>query len=350
MPNHEKIVLLNDTTYLLCLDDGYGLFYPKNHHDKDSSHNDLSTLQPMIGHLQINGNTIPFNAVNELPQPMIFTPSENHLQFQFAVPHYTYPAKIRYRLQGFEEKWSAWDNHTNKEYTNLGKGTYVFEIQSELSKNITAFTFEIEPRWYETAWAKFCYMGIFIALLYILLQWHERRLEYQKRQLEVKRERELHRQRIEANNDRLQIENENKTRQLADSTMNLVRKNEILIQLKQELNNFKTDSNGKTNKAEIKKSLQLIDEHISSEDDWSVFEAHFNQLHGEFFKRLKNDFPELTPGDLRLAAYLKMNLSSKEIAPLLNISLRGVENKRYRLRQKMGLDPSTNLTEMMIQY
>ena len=70
----------------------------------------------------------------------------------------------------------------------------------------------------------------------------------------------------------------------------------------------------------------------------------------EILKKLKADFPDLTPGDLRLAAYLKMNLSSKEIAPLLNISLRGIENKRYRLRKKLHLENDDNLTSFLMQY
>jgi DNA-binding NarL/FixJ family response regulator len=81
-----------------------------------------------------------------------------------------------------------------------------------------------------------------------------------------------------------------------------------------------------------------------------VFEMNFNQVHEQFFKKLKADFPELTPGDLKLAAYLKMNLSSKEIAPLLNISIRSVENKRYRLRRKLNLEEEENLTEFMLRY
>ena len=80
------------------------------------------------------------------------------------------------------------------------------------------------------------------------------------------------------------------------------------------------------------------------------FEESFNQLHDNFFKRLKQHYPDLTPGDLKLAAYLKMNLSSKEIAALLNISLRGIENKRYRLRRKMNLEPDDNLTEILINF
>jgi DNA-binding CsgD family transcriptional regulator len=81
-----------------------------------------------------------------------------------------------------------------------------------------------------------------------------------------------------------------------------------------------------------------------------LFETNFNEVHEQFFKRLIHDFPDLTPSDLKLAAYLKMNLSSKELAPLFNISLRGVENKRYRLRQKLNLQAEDNIVEFLLKY
>ena len=94
--------------------------------------------------------------------------------------------------------------------------------------------------------------------------------------------------------------------------------------------------------------LRLVDEHLGNEQDWQVFEDNFNQVHDEFFKKLKSLFPSITPGDLRLAAYLRMNLSSKEIAPLLHLSIRGIENKRYRLRRKLELEGDDNLVEYLM--
>jgi DNA-binding CsgD family transcriptional regulator len=94
--------------------------------------------------------------------------------------------------------------------------------------------------------------------------------------------------------------------------------------------------------------MRLINRQLSHEDDWEVFEQNFNKVHEAFFQKLIARFPNLTPGDLKLAACLKMNLTSKEIAPLLNISLRGVENKRYRLRKKLDLPNDENLTEFML--
>jgi FixJ family two-component response regulator len=89
---------------------------------------------------------------------------------------------------------------------------------------------------------------------------------------------------------------------------------------------------------------------MKNESEWEAFEALYDQAHGDFFKRLKADFSGLTPSDLRLCAYLRMNLSSKEIAPLLNITVRGVEERRYRLRKRMNLGSDENLTERIMTY
>ena len=99
-----------------------------------------------------------------------------------------------------------------------------------------------------------------------------------------------------------------------------------------------------------KKIIKKIDTSISHNDEWKVFEYNFNQVHEEFFNKLKTKHPKLTVKDLRLCAYIKMNLSTKEIAPLLNISIRGVETQRYRLRTKLGLDSEQSLTEYLEHF
>ncbi len=101
---------------------------------------------------------------------------------------------------------------------------------------------------------------------------------------------------------------------------------------------------------QVQQLHRLVERELSSENDWEVFEENFNSVHEAFLRKMKHSFPELTPGDLRLAAYLKMNLSTKEIAPLLGISIRGVENKRYRLRQKMNLPNDENLVEFLLEF
>ena len=94
-------------------------------------------------------------------------------------------------------------------------------------------------------------------------------------------------------------------------------------------------------------SIKMIDKNLNNKDDWKFFEEAFNNADKDFLKKVKSTHPSLTNNDLRLCAYLRLNLSSKDIAPLLNISLSSVEIKRYRLRKKMQLTHNEGLTDLI---
>ena len=346
IPKDERIVSLNDSLYLIGTEDGYGIFNARRAVDK----NELNLPEPILSAIEVKGRALEINAVNALAKPLTLQPDEGGLRFLFAMPFYIQNVNLRYRLQGFEEGWSDFSLEHTKEYTNLPPGQYVFQVQSELSTQLKPFSFEVAPYWYQAAWIKLLALGFFILLGRLLFRFHENRMDRQRRRLEVQKQRALQRQRVYSKNERLRAEVDSISRKVADSTMELVRKNEMLIMLKKELKLLQKKKGPENSTHHLQKMIRQIDSHLSSEEDWNVFEANFNQLHDQFFKRLKAEFPVLTPGDLRLAAYLKMNLASKEIAPLLNISLRGVENKRYRLRRKMQLESDDNLTEFLMQF
>ena len=99
----------------------------------------------------------------------------------------------------------------------------------------------------------------------------------------------------------------------------------------------------------MKSVIRTIDRNINNVDDWKFFEDAFNNADKDFLKKVKSSHPELTANDLRLCAYLRLNLSSKEIAPLLNISVRSVEVKRYRLRKKINLAHENGLVDYIMQ-
>jgi DNA-binding CsgD family transcriptional regulator len=132
--------------------------------------------------------------------------------------------------------------------------------------------------------------------------------------------------------------------------MNLVQKGEFLNKLKEELDKILDESNEPKVKSNIRKTIKLLNENAQLDEDWEQFSQYFDQVHEDFLKRLRDAYPQLTPKDQRLCTYLKMNLSTKEIAPLLNISVRGVEISRYRLRKKMDLPTEINLNEFMMKY
>ena len=341
---NERIIPLDGLGYLFCLDDGYAIM---PYQQKGTM--PQNALPPFITKIEI-GQNLPLDEPLGLPQPLRLMPSSKQIRFFYASPNFTFRPSMRTRLLGFEEKWSAFQSVYAKEYTNLSPGQYEFQVQGEESEAHASFRFVIEPHWYQGVWALIGYALLLMGLAWLLLHWHSRRMKLQMWHLQKEKEKELEQQRVKANNEMLQAEVLNKNRKLADSTMELIRKNEMLQSIKNNLTKLETSKDTDRYSKAIRQLNHMIDSHLSSEEDWKVFESNFNQLHDQFFKRLKDLYPDLTPGDLRLAAYLKMNLSSKEIAPLLNISLRGVENKRYRLRKKLNIDADDNLTEMLMKF
>lgn len=345
--NYENIIGLDQSHYLFCLEEGYALY------DRNSFNFYKNNYQPKPVFYQINlfsktGKPWVIYKPMSNKEYVIKMPNQNNIRFYFSIPIYNKEFLFQYKLVGFSDEWSPWTSSNFKEYTNLKPNEYEFHVRSNMSPNSTSFKFQVTPKWHQTLWAKIFYIFILIFVVTLLRLYHKQRLRNEKRKLELDNERKLHQQRIETENHVLQIKIDNKNKELANSTISLIRKNEILIKIKEELNTIKEEIGVRLPDKHHKHLLKIIDKNITSEHDWLVFEDNFNEAHNNFFKKLKTDFPNLSIGDLKLAAYLKMNLSSKEIAQLLNISTRGVENKRYRLRKGMTLNPDDNLTEFII--
>ena len=173
------------------------------------------------------------------------------------------------------------------------------------------------------------------------------KIKYQKAQQKLLREKTLENEKqiVELKNESLQREIKLKSKQLANNAMALVKKNETLQEIKKDL---MVNKDGFNNNYSFKKVLKKLDNSIVLKDEWEVFENNFSQVHEEFFQILKAKHSKLTPKDLKVCAYIKMNLSSKEIAPLMNISARGVETHRYRLKKKLDLDNDISVTDYLV--
>lgn len=343
VPNFEQIICLDSTTYLFCLDDGYATL---NTAAFSSQYKLPRLAAPIISKVEVirpeRRLFYPFRAPPTTETPLRFAPSERQIRFHYALPFYGERTLYRHRILGFEEEFSEWLPDAVTDISSLGAGNYVLEVQASHSDAVTRFPFQVLPHWYETTLARLFYLVLALLIALLIWRWHRSRLRKHLDELAHEKEKQLQEERIRSRNEKLQADILRKSQELANSTFNLVRKNEILIQLKEALDHKP--------RADHRQLIRLIDRHLSDEEDWQMFETNFNQVHEVFFKKLKSAYPDLTPGDLRLAAYLRMNLSSKEIAPLLNISLRGVENKRYRLRRKMELDNDVNLADFLMQY
>jgi len=129
--------------------------------------------------------------------------------------------------------------------------------------------------------------------------------------------------------------------------MQIAHKNDFLNRLRLRLEVIAKSINPVSQK-EVLDLIRNIDNDLKMDKEWQRFEHHFDEVHSGFIKKLKEMYPELTPSELRLCAYLRLNMTTKDIAQILNISVRGVEISRYRLRKKLKIESDTNLVDFML--
>jgi DNA-binding CsgD family transcriptional regulator len=296
---------------------------------------------------------------NNLVDPAVegdFGNAENSLTFSYYTPVFralTQP-RFQYRLIGMQEDWSPWTENTTASFSNLPHGSYRFDVRArmgnELSSNTVSYAFDIARPWYLSGLA----MGSYLLLLFLGALFIHRgyRYSYRRRQQEIiesnKQDMALARAQsekeiIRLKNKQLKKEFRNKKNELAASTLSIIRKNELLGKVKVQLT-----SSAQKDSADVRNIVKIIDQNLNQTDDWEMFLEAFNHADHKFLKKLKKDHPNLSPNDIKLCAYLRLNLSSKEIAPLLNISTRSVEIKRYRLRKKLNLEHDDNLTDYIL--
>ncbi|MBS1661677.1 MAG: transcriptional regulator [Bacteroidetes bacterium] len=289
----------------------------------------------------------------------------NSLHFEYTSPLYSAQSSITYSycLKGFDRDWSAWSKKTEKEYTNLPAGSYTFQVKSKSNlgneSTVTGYSFTILPPWYQTTWAYLFYALLFSGLVYLLYRWQrnlfrrqQRRHEEEQKRLQYLHQLEMEKSEkeiVKLRNEKLEAEIEHKNTELASTAMHLVQKGELLSNVRDELMRMKKGGNGDGSPDELKKMLRILGEENKMDKDWEQFAIHFDKVHSDFLQILKSAYPALSAHELKLCAYLRMNLSSKEIAQLENISTRGVEISRYRLRKKLKIPTETNLFDFLME-
>jgi AraC family transcriptional regulator, chitin signaling transcriptional activator len=347
MSGYENITQLYNGVYLIGTTDGY---YTININDLSFKNYRISIANVSIN--QLNENSVNCSIAGEGE----FKAKENNITFTYTVPEYNkyINAEYQYALEGIQDQWSEWSAKSTVNFKNLTPGDYVFKVRAKIANstpdNTAVYKFTISKPWYATNLAVILYfvMAIFIAhfinnayLKYYQKQ-REKLIEENNLLLEIK-ELENEQQLMKLRNEQLSQDVDNKSRELAVSTMSLIKKNELLAVIKEDLK--KTSDEGNRS---IKSVISTITKNISEEDTWNVFKEAFDTADKDFLKKVKQAHASLTPNDLRLCAYLRLNLSSKEIAPLLNISVRSIEIKRYRLRKKMELPHEQGLVEYIL--
>jgi len=356
---YENVNTLTPDLSLVSLDDGFALYNDQN------SSNLTDLPKPLIQEM----DDITDSIASKLPffrnRPLELDYKQRNIRIRYALPFYAVDGvDFQYLLEGSTNSWSAWEKVAQKEFTNLPSGDYMFKVRAKTIDGrvspIASLTFSVRAPWYRSVWAWLIYSLLFLLLFFIVKAMYKKKLR--KHQEEVRRkmliqqeerlqqEALLNEQRlVKLRNNQLEKELASKSRELANSAMNIVYKNELLNNIHDELLQLKDHEGKKLSTDQLKKISKIIEDARSDDRDWNLFEKSFNEAHENFFKKLKSHYPDLVPNDLKLCAYLRMNMSSKEIASLLNITTRGVEIRRYRLRKKLNLGHDDNLSAFLME-
>lgn len=284
----------------------------------------------------------------------------NTVCFSLCYPVYNdYTYKVRYKLEGLSDQWVEGDRSLQKKYTRLPFGSYVFKAEIYNENEVLALVtlpFEVLRPWFLSYWAITGYVLIGLLLL-LLLQYIVYQSVKKKKDRVIEQQRITHQAEIEIQEKKIiELEKEQleadlrfKSKELSGVVMTNIAHQEFLNSLKEEIQQQKLS--GQYTRKNLDKLLVLINQSIvSDEENWNMFQANFDRIHENFFRNLKQQYPDLTAGDLRFCALLRLNMPTKEIAKLLNISVRGVDAARYRLRKKFNLSQEDSLTDFMINF
>ena len=344
MSGFENIEKLDSKNYIIGSSTGY-IILPK---DSDQR-GDFDVFLTSVSSTDKNNKEIKHSITKGFSTDFDF----GNIHFNFSVPNLnpTLKTVYQYRL-GASEAWSDWSLSSSLNFSKLAFGNYNLEVKARIgdhvSSNSVSYPFTVNRPWYLSNYSIFWYIILVVLMVYLVHKSYKN--HYQKKQhhlLEDKKRqieeiKKINEQQINTlKTDQLNQIIAQKSQELENTTVNLIRKNELLNNLKKEIKKI-------SNPAEVKSLLKFIEKNQNENEDWEVFESVFNRAEQDFLNNLKAKHPNLTTNDLRLCTYLKLNLSSKEIAPLLNISVRSMEIKRYRLRKKLDLDHNESLSSYIL--
>ena len=335
--------------------------------------------------------------------------SSNNLRFNFSGIFFedNHKTTYQYYLKGYDEDWSDWSTNKSKEYTGLREGKYTFYVRAKnyyQQQSIeNSFSFTISPPWYRTFIAYLVYFIISILTSLAFAKYLRYRLRQQQRIDEIDKARKLKQQelkfaeealntekellrlkqekietekslleqkkQLQQNNEELrnehfesekeilrlkqsQMETEisYKSKELASLTLNISYKNEILIQIIDQLKAVILEMKTQKSALQLKNIISQIERDLNIEDDWKQFELHFDEVHENFLKRLQEKYPSLKPPSIRLCAYIRMKMTNKQIASLMKMSIENVSKSRLRLKDKLGLEEGVKLTDFIDNF
>ncbi len=335
--NHNTKVFQNGDNFYLNLDDGFFTFHLENKKMKD---------QNVHIEAYYKNDKVEENSKIEYNQP---------LEINLISEYFGYNRSgLFYQLNDGREYLPVKKGFVT--LNNLSSGRQMIKIYHNNGLDFTevaSFAFIVARPWYFSVWMILVYLLLVAGIFYLYYKWNkiryfeklklkEEELKHQKEilQIELEAKNKLTRQEYEKHMLEMQIKS--KASEVAGKSLSIAKQAEMIESIQKVLEN---ETDLFLLKSKINKSIKT---NAINKKEWESYDKNLLQSHEDFVHRLTQKFPNLTSKDIKLCIYLRMNLSSKEIAPLLNISYRGVELHRYRLRKKMALPTDEKLSNIIL--
>lgn len=291
----------------------------------------------------------------------------NNISLRFIVPNAPKDIQYQYLLKGFSEKsWSDWSVKTNVDFINLKEGNYQFKVRARSSKGIsepTTFIFKIKPPIFRRWWAYIIYFLLTIGILYWIKNIHDNRLKKQKLLLLKEQKERLYEQSVkyqekimEEKNQKLELEKqqlkktiENKELELAKKIIDQKEINELIQSIQKKVEDVQYQSAQKLSIKNYKELMSFLDKKVNKQLN-KEYEIAFDSSQTLFHEKILKVHPKLSAKDLRISSYIIMNLSSKEIAKILQVLPSSIDVNRSRLRKKLELTDDVNLRDYLLKF
>lgn len=355
--NYLSVNTIDSKNIFIGLTDGLA------HYDSKLLNNFVTKPKAFIRSFSFPGDTIVLGNNQNKIENVRIPYSSNHVRFTFSSPTYENLENVQfsYQLEPFDEKWSNWSTISIKEYTNLREGEYKMNVKVRNSYGIqsepSTLSFTVSPPWYRHFLAYMLYFTLIIIGVFLIssrikmkirknkyYETIEQRRLYLEKESKIRQEQfDLEKEIEKLKNDKLQIKILAKDKELVNNSLQVVKKNKILNGIIHKLKEIDVEALDDSTKFQVNKLNKSIVKEVNTDKSWKDLEKHIKNVHFEFLKRLKEKYPTISSRELDLSTYLLMNMSTKEIAEIMNISTGGVELARYRLRKKLGLNKKENL-------
>lgn len=360
--NYMSINTIDPKNIFIGLTDGLA------HYDAKLLNNSGEKPTAFIRSFSFPGDTLILGNDSNKIRKQTIPYKSNQVKFTFSSPSYENLENLEYsyQLEGFDDKWSNWSPIALKEYTNLREGEYKMKVKVRNShgkqSNEAYVVFTILPPWYRHFIAYIFYIILISATFYYIrkrikmkirqnkhYETIEQRRIYLEKEKEIRQEQyNLEKEIEKLKNDKLKTKILAKDKELVTNSLQVVKKNKVLNGIIHKLKDINVEKFDESTKFQFNKLNKSIVREVNTDKSWKDLEKHIKNVHFDFLKRLKEKYPTISPRELDLCTYLLMNMSTKEIAEIMNISSGGVEVSRYRLRKKFGLNKKENLTGFLM--